>query len=459
MSAIQQFDVIVIGGGSGLTVAYHALQNEHSVALVSDRPNALGGTCVNFGCIPTKTLIQAADVMRTVRSAADFGITLDQSSVGVDFGFIMGNMRSARADNAADVKQWVDEAMTPFYSSAHFVGDKILETKDGQRLSGSKVFIATGARAAVPPIDGIEDAGYWTNEDVLEIKRQPASLIIIGGGYIGAELGHFFSALGTDVTLVNSSPKMLAEDDDVRELFTHEFGKHVKLVTGRAVQARADGQNKSVMVENEHGQTSTVSAEKILLAAGRKPNSDGRALDQTGVDVDGKGAVQVDKTLRTRHPDIYAYGDVIGQAMFKHTSSYEGELAWNNSQGGNQAANYRANPHAVFSYPQIGSVGLREADCRDQGLDYRTARVDYADVAKGKILGAPPGFAKLIVERASDRILGFHMIGPEAANLIHEVVVAMNTDDSKADSIRTSIHTHPSMAELVAAAFAQDSSS
>jgi len=453
MPATQQFDVIVIGGGSGLTAAYYAVQEGRSVALITDRPNALGGTCVNFGCIPTKTLIQSADVMRTVQNAADFGIMLDQASIRVDFPRIMRNMRNARAANAASVRQWVDEAMTPIYSRVRFVGDKLLETEDGRRLTGDKLFIAAGARAAVPPIDGIEAINYWTNETVLELEQQPGSLVIIGGGYIGAELGHFFSALGTDVTVVNGSPKLLAEDDDVRELFTREFGKQVKLVTGQAVRVHTKGNYKTVAVESDSGNETTVTAEQILLATGRQPNSDELALDETGVRTGDRGAVQVDETLRTDHPDIYAYGDIIGQAMFKHTSSYEGELAWRNSQGASEAVNYRANPHAVFSHPQIGAVGLREQDCREQGLDYDTARVNYADVAKGKILGSPPGFAKLIVERGSDRILGFHMIGPDAANLVHEVVVAMNSGDGTASQIRNAIHTHPSLTELVAAVF------
>src|SRR5699024_3534346 len=253
MPATQQFDVIVIGGGSGLTAAYYAVQEGRSVALITDRPNALGGTCVNFGCIPTKTLIQSADVMCTVQNAADFGIMLDQASIRVDFPRIMRNMRNARAANAASVRQWVDEAMTPIYSRVRFVGDKLLETEDGRRLTGDKLFIAAGARAAVPPIDGIEAINYWTNETVLELEQQPGSLVIIGGGYIGAELGHFFSALGTDVTVVNGSPKLLAEDDDVRELFTREFGKQVKLVTGQAVRVHTKGNYKTVAVESDSG--------------------------------------------------------------------------------------------------------------------------------------------------------------------------------------------------------------
>jgi mycothione reductase len=175
--------------------------------------------------------------------------------------------------------------------------------------------------------------------------------------------------------------------------------------------------------------------------------------DKTGVESDDKGWVQVDSHLRTSHPDIYAYGDVIGQAMFKHTSSYEGELAYRNSQGASLDVSYRANPHAVFSDPQIGAVGLTERACQEQRLHYRAFKKDYAGIAKGQIIGSPAGFAKLLVEEGTDRILGFHMVGLQAADLVHEVVVAMSTRESTADLIRKTIHIHPTLPELIRQVF------
>lgn len=454
MPDTQHFDVVVLGGGSALTAAYYARQDGKSVALVTDRPEAMGGTCVNFGCIPTKTLIQSADAMETIRNAESFGLYLDHSSVGVDFGKIMRDMREARAENAGGPRQWVEKSMTPIYSHVRFVDDKLLETSDGRRLTGEKIFIATGARPAVPPIEGLEDSGFWTNEDVLELTEQPRSLIIIGGGYIGAELGYFFSSLGTTVTMINGSPRLLSEDEEVGDLFTREFSRQVNLLVGRAVSVETGSSGKTVVVkgQNEDDRT-TVTAEQILLAAGRQPNTDELALEATGVDCDQAGFVKVDEHLRTSHPDIYAYGDVIGRGMFKHTSSYEGELAYRNSQGGNETVSYRANPHAVFSNPKIGAVGLTEQECRQQGLDYEVIRKDYADVAKGKIIGAPAGFAKLLIERGTDRILGFHMVGPQAPDLVHEVVVAMNEGVGKAQLVRNAIHIHPTLSELIDTVF------
>lgn len=453
MADTQQFDIIVIGGGSGLTAAYHALQDDRSVALVDERPDALGGTCVNFGCIPTKQLIQSAEVMDTIRNAESFGIYLDQAGVQADFGKIMHDMRATRAENTASVSQWVEQSMRPFYSRARFVGDKLLETEDGQCLTADKIFLATGARPAIPGVEGLEETGYLTSTDVLELEKQPQSLLIVGGGYVGAEFGHFFASMGTRVTVIDGSSRLLDEDDEIREVFTREFGRSVDLVTGRAVSAHRDGGTKSVTVVNSDKEHRTLNADEILIAAGRQPNSESLDLPMTGVEVDDKGAVLVDDYLCTRHADIYAYGDIIGRGMFKHTSSYEGGLAYRNSRGANEKVSYRANPHAVFSNPQVGAVGLTERQCRDRGLDYKVARSNYTDTAKGKIIGAQAGFAKLIVDAQSDRILGFHMLGPRAADLVHEVVVAMTAGDGKAEAVRRSIHIHPSLPEVIQEVF------
>ncbi|WP_049780664.1 FAD-dependent oxidoreductase [Nitrosococcus halophilus] len=194
-------------------------------------------------------------------------------------------------------------------------------------------------------------------------------------------------------------------------------------------------------------------ADALLVATGRRPNTEDLALSRTGVETDEKGWVQVDAHLRTTHPDIYAYGDVTGQAMFKHTSSYEGELAYKNSQGANLEISYGANPHAIFSDPQVGSVGLTERACKAKGLRYKAIKKDYAGIAKGQIIGSPPGFAKLLVEEGTDRILGFHMIGPQAADLVHEVVVAMSTREGTAHLIRRTIHIHPTLPELIRQVF------
>lgn len=454
MPATEEFDVVIIGGGSGLTAAYHAERDGKSVALVDAQPDALGGTCVNRGCLPTKGLIQSAQVMKTVREAEAMGIHLDQSSVRADFAGIMRSVREARAKRARGVRSWVDGSFTPFYGRAKFVDDKVIEMDDGRRLTGERIFITTGARPAVPPIAGLDGAGYLTNEGVLELDQQPERLLILGGGYIGCEFAHFFATLGTRVTVVDREGCLLREDQDVRSLFTEELGRKVELLLNTSVsEARRSGNEVSLTIESA-AESRQLTADAVLVATGRRPNTDGLGLDATGVETDEHGWITTDDQFRTTHPDIFAYGDVIGREMFKHTSSYEGEIAYANSQGGDRRASYHANPHAIFSDPEVAAVGLTEAQCEQRGLRYKVAKKNYAKFAKGEIVGSPPGFAKLIVEEETDRILGFHLVGPHAADLIHEVVVAMNAEGGRADLIRRSIHVHPALPELIQSVFA-----
>lgn len=455
MPDLEHFDVAVVGGGSGLTAAHYAVEDGKSVALIDSQPDALGGTCVNRGCIPTKGLAQSANVMRTIREADRFGISMDQASVKADFGRIMRIVRERRAEQAASTREWVEKSMTPFFGRARFVDEKLIEMEDGRRLTAEKIFLAVGARPAIPPIEGVEDAEYLTNESALELGERPRSIVIIGGGYIGCEFGHFFSALGTDVTVVHPHPdRLLSEDEDIGDVFTEAFGQRVMLELGaRAAEIERGEGRVRVRVERE-GREGTIEADAVMIAAGRAPNTDGLVLGRTGVETNEKGWIEVDDRLRTSHADIYAYGDCIGREMFKHTSSYEGELAYRNSQGDDRRVSYRANPHAVFAEPEIGSVGLTERDCRERGLGFEVAKTEYANIAKGEILGSPPGLAKAIVEKGSGRILGFHLVGPHAAILVHEVVVAMSLG-ATAEAIKDAIHVHPSMPELVQKVFKQ----
>lgn len=456
----ERFDVLVLGGGSGLTAAYYAEQDGKSVALVDERPGALGGTCVNRGCIPSKGLIQAAEVLKTIREAGRFGIHLPQDQVRVDFKALTDQVRERRSKGAEGTRGWVDSSFTPFYGHARFVAERTVEvqTEDGpRRVSGGKVFIATGARPAVPPIPGLKDIPYHTNETIFDIEEQPGSIVILGGGYIGVEFGHFFSTLGTDTTVIESLSCLLREDDDVRSVFTKNFQakENVTLLNGtRAVQAIQEDGRVGFLVRKKDSddEPTRVLADAVLVAVGRVPNTDRLDLDAAGVETDERGWIRVDDHLRTTHPDVYAYGDVIGQGMFKHTSSKEGLVAYRNSQGGDRVMDYTANPHAIFSDPQIGSVGLTEAEAREQGLDVTVVKKDYDGVMKGQIVGSPPGLAKLLVEKGTDRILGFHLVGPHAADLVHEVVVAME-NGLPAQAVRDAIHIHPTMPELIHTVF------
>jgi len=388
-----------------------------------------------------------------VRTAGEFGIELDQSSVRPDLARIMRTIRQRRAESAKGVREWVEQSMTPFFGEARFIDDRLIEIDGDRRVRAERVFIASGAKPAIPPLDGLESALYHTNQSLLELDEQPRELLILGGGYIGCEFGHFFASLGTAVTIVDSGDRLLkSEDADVRRVFTEAVGERMSLELGaRGVAVRGVGGGVELDIDRS-GVVSKLRGDALLIATGRAPNSGSLDLDKTGVETDGDGWVRVDERLRTTNPNIFAYGDCIGRAMFKHTSSYEGELAYRNAMGDSREVDYTANPHAVFAEPEIGSVGLTERECRERGLKCKTAQVGYDGVAKGQILGSPPGLAKAIVEEGSGRILGFHMAGPHSAILIHEIVALMSKGGTAAD-VRGMIHVHPSIPELVEKVF------
>jgi len=450
---VQHFDVAIIGGGSGLTAATFALEDGKSVALIDARPDALGGTCVNRGCLPTKQLIQTAGAMEAIRRAGNFGVSVDVGGATVDFPGIMEAMRAKRRERAAGVRKWVESEMTPFYGRATFVDDRVIEMDSGERIRVERVFLAVGASPAIPPIEGLDGVDYLTNRSVLELTEQPKRLVILGGGYIGCEFAHFFHGIGTEVVLIDTSEHcLLKEDHEVSELFTRGLGKRVELCMGsRAVGVRRAGTGVELTVRGTGGER-TIAGDALLIATGRTPNTKGLGLEATGVEVDERGWVRVDDHLRTANANVYAYGDCIGREMFKHTSSYDGELAYRTSQRADRAVDYRANPHAVFTDPELASVGLTERACSEQGLDYRAATVPYAGIAKGEIIGSPPGLAKAVVEAGTGRILGMHLAGPHSAILIQEVVIAM-AHGLTAQAICDAIHIHPSMPELIQTVF------
>jgi len=452
----QHFDVVVLGGGSGLSAAHYAELDGKRIALIDERPDALGGTCVNRGCIPTKGLIQAAERYRSLQELEAFGIEVPLGQVKVDLKRVFETVRKRRAEGASGAKGWVDGSFTPFYGKARFVGPKQVEvaTADGPALvTGDTIFITTGARPFVPPIPGIKDTPHWTNEDIFELDDVPKSLLVLGGGYIGAEFAHFFSAFGTDVTIVEMFESLMPEDHDVKALYQQEASRRMRLLEHtKAVEAFSEGGRPGLVVETPDGKQERLVADALLVAVGRSPNTDGLGLEVAGIDVNERGWIRVDDHLRTTAKDVYAYGDVIGQGMFKHTSSYEGRLAYENSQGAKRVMDYQANPHAVFVEPQIAGVGLTEQEAIDQGLAHKVVKKHYKQVMKGQIIGGPEGLAKLIVEEHTDRILGFHMAGPGAADLIHEVVLAM-ANGLTAQAVRDTIHIHPTMPELILSVF------
>lgn len=446
---MKQYDSIVIGSGVGMEVVVEAANNGDKVALVDKGP--LGGTCPNLGCIPSKILIFAADRVAEIQESRKLGIEAEVKRI--DFRALMNRMRRGIREREATVREGLQESNNlDFYEGeGHFVRDYVLEV-NGEEIEGEKIFIACGARPGIPPIKGLNGVEYLTNETALRLKGCPESLIIVGGGYVGVEYAHFFAAMGAKVTLLEMADRLVAgEEPEISELLQTSLSRRMKVLTGVKVAEvkRRSGKVTVSLESRREGRKRSFTAEQIMIAAGRQSNADTLKPENTGVEVDEKGFIKVDEHFETTRKNIYVIGDANGKYMFTHAGDREAEIvAQNVFHGRSWTMNYNACPHAIYSFPQIASVGMTEQQARDAGYKLLVGRPGYMDVAKGEAMMESEGFAKVILDRDTADILGFHIIGPYAPMLIQEVVNAMAMG-SGVDELNEGIHIHPAMSELI----------
>ncbi len=451
---MKEYDVIVIGAGSGLSLAYKALSENLTVALVAREH--LGGTCMNVGCVPSKTLLYVADTAMQIRQAERLGIHAALTSM--DFPSIMRRMRETRKKGVDFIRS--DLAEMPnlnFYETeGRFIDDYTMET-GAEKIRGKKIFIASGARPAIPPISGLPDVPYLTNESVLELERLPESIVIIGGSYVGVEYAHFFAGMGAEVTVVEYNDRLVSfEEPEISDLLERSLEKRMKIYTGHeALSAARDSNGASVTVRDRRtGEERRIRGQAVLIAAGRTSNADRLNLEKTGVTLTRTGFIDVNDYLETSKPGIWAIGDATGKGMFTHAADHAMGIAWHNARHENKRTmNFDAVPHAVFTMPQIASVGMTEAQA-SQRHDILVGRARYADTAQSDVRMESQGFAKAIVEKGTERILGFHIIGPDAAILIQEVVQVV-TKKASYKAIIEAMHVFPALTELIPETFSR----
>jgi dihydrolipoamide dehydrogenase len=452
---MEKFDVIVIGSGSGMKVVWSALLEGLKVALVEKGP--LGGTCLNNGCIPSKVMIYPADVVSTLADARSVGI---EGAVNkVDFSLIMRRVWDIIERERRGTEEEVEsqENLTWYKETAEFVGDYTLRV-GGETIMAPKICIATGSRPGVPPVPGLKESGYLNNVTLLGLKKLPPSMIIIGAGYIGCEYGHCFSALGTKVTLIGRHPVVLDDEDpEISAIVTKVLSRDLAFAANHdADHVELEGDKKVVYAKDvKSGRVERFEADEILVATGRVPNADLLRPDATGVEADRKGWVRVDKYLETTRHGIYALGDATGRYMFKHTANYEaGVVSDNMLRNKKRIFDTHAVPHAVFTHPQVGSVGMTEAEAIKSGKNILVGRASYADTAKGYAMGGVEGLVKVVVENGTNKILGCSIVGPEAPILVQQVVFLMNADREDMTPLERSQVIHPALSEVLANAFA-----
>jgi len=445
---VKKYDVIVVGSGCGMIIAEEATAHGLKVALVDKGP--LGGTCLNLGCIPSKILIKAADRMVEIQEAPKLGIKVEVSNV--DFSAIMKRMRKSIKEGQKHIRDGIlaAENLDFYQGEGHFITDYTLEV-DGERIRGEKIFLASGSRPFIPPIKGVDTIDYLTNESVLQLKERPDSLIIVGGGYVSVEYGHFFAAMGTKVTILEMADRLvLAEEPEISELLKDKLSERMDVHTNAQVaEVKKKGDSVAAVIgDQSSGEKKELTAQKILMAVGRRSNADLLKVSNTGVETDQRGFIKVNEQLETSPKNIFAIGDANGQQMFTHVANREAALvAHNVLHGANLKMDYSAAPHAVYSHPQIASVGLTEENAR-KTHKVLIGRTRYLDVAQGEAMMEREGFAKAIVEKESGNLLGFHIIGPYAPLLIQEVINAM-TSDGQVEEIQEGMHIHPALSELI----------
>lgn len=455
---IKTYDLIIIGSGSGANILGEAIAHGLNVALVDKGP--LGGTCLNVGCIPSKMLIYPAYCVVEIQEAGKLGIAAEVRHI--DFRSIMERMRRTVEHARNHIRKGLEDPKDfSFYEGeAFFTGDYTLDV-NGKQIKGNKIIIASGARPFIPDIKGIKDADYLTNESVLGLVDPPQSIIIIGGGYIAVEYAHFFAAMGTKVFLIQRNKRLVPEEEpEISELLQRALSRRMHVHTStEAVEVKKKGAEYLVYARGPEGAIREFHAEKIMIAAGRRSNADTLRVENTGVKTDSRGYIEVNEFFETSKKNIWAFGDIIGKKMFKHVANREAGLVWHNVAHGREGKkarlDYNTAPHAVFSWPEIASVGLTEMEARSlfPEQEIMIGRARYSEVAWGEAMMEEEAFAKAIVARENGKILGFHIIGPHASILIQEVINAM-ANEQPAWTLGRSMHIHPALSEVVLAALA-----
>ena len=446
---MRTYDVIVIGSGGGTKLVGPAVDAGLKVALIEK--DRVGGTCLNRGCIPSKMLIYPAEIAEMVRQAARFGLH-NTGAADADMGAIVRRINAAIDGQSASLRNlYAKHPGVDFYPyKARFAGAHVLEV-NGERLTADRIFVAVGARPQIPDIPGLAGTPYMTSTEALRNETLPRSLVVVGAGYIAAELGYAYGAFGTDVHFVVRSRFLRGEDRAVSDEFERLFSRVHTVHKGFTLQSVAHGAGGfTIELSGPADARRTLHADALLLATGVVPDTDGLGLDAAGVETDGGGYIRVDDRLRTTAEGVYALGDCIGRYFYRHTVNSEGEYLARSAilVATDAPLDYGPVPRAIFTHPQIAAVGQTEEEARAAGADYVVGQAAYAESTPGMARMAEHGFVKILVERESRRLLGCHIIGSEASDMIHILVVTMKMKGGL-DDLLDLIFVHPALPEVV----------
>jgi len=456
---MKEYDLIVIGTGSAMDIVNAAIGGNPKIKIAVIDKDEAGGICLTRGCIPSKILIYSAELVRNIEGAGEFG--LDVQLRKIDFSKVMERMRRLIYADINAIREGLSHSKNVDYypTVAEFTAPYTMKVGN-ETITAKMIILGTGSKPTIPPIKGLENAGYLTSDTILKLNQLPKSVAVVGGGYIAAEYGHFLSAMGSEVTVIGRNPQFLSgEEPEVSVLAKKELGEYMKILTNVEVneaEKTVEGMKRLVGVDRKTGKRIEIKAEEILIATGRGPNTDVLHPERGGIKIDKEGWIVVNEFLETSQPNVWALGDADGKYLFKHVANHESLVVYLNAILKHKVkVDYHAVPHAVFTYPEIASVGLGEKEAiesyGEKGILIGIHR--YQDTAKGEAMGIENGFVKVIVQKESLKILGAHIIGPYASVLIQEVVNLMYTSDQSASPIIRGMHIHPALSEVVDKAF------
>jgi mycothione reductase len=454
---VPHYDLVIVGTGSGNSILGPAFAGKKTAIV---EKGTFGGTCLNVGCIPTKMFVYAADVAYTPSHSAKYGV--DEELKGVRWrdvrDRVFGRIDPIAVGGAEYRRSHDDNKNVDVYEgTARFTGPKELRVSfsDGRPdevLTADKFVLAAGGRPVIPDIAGLDTVDYHTSDTVMRLDELPERIVILGGGYIAAEFAHVFASFGVQVTLVNRSARLLrSEDEDVSERFTELASERFDVrLERKTVRARKTDSGVALDLEGPQG-AETVEADVLLIATGRKPNSDLLDVAATGVTTMDSGHVVVDDHQETAVEGIYALGDLSSPHELKHVANHEARVVQHNLLHPDEriTTDHRFVPHAVFTHPQVASVGLTEQKAREQGVSYVTSKQDYAGIAYGWAMEDTTGFAKLLADPATGKLLGAHIIGPQASSVIQPLIQAMSFGLDARAMARGQYWIHPAMPELI----------
>lgn len=443
---MKKYNIIVIGSGGAAKITSPAAQLGYKVACIEK--DALGGTCLNRGCIPSKMLIHPADVAIQIRQAHRFGIH-NNPDFSVDFAKLVTRIsNTVDQDSASIAAGYAKNPNIDFYhAQAKFISNKVIEV-NGEQLTADKIFIGVGTRPQIPNIPGLKDTPFMTSTEALRNTKLPKKMIVIGAGYIATELAHAYQALGAETHILVRSRLLRKEDSQVSEEFTRVFSRYHHLYLG-AIPRRVDYRDGQFTVTFADG-SGVITADALLIATGVIPNTDTLDLQNTNIQLNENGFVKVTDHLETTVKGIYALGDCIGRYFYRHSVNFEGEYLFRTlfTQPSDEPIQYPPIPHAIFTHPQVAGVGKTEDELKQEGIDYVAGLNPYKSSAMGMALLSDYGFCKILIERSTHKILGAHIVGEEASDMIHVLIAFMNKQGTLEDLLNM-VYIHPALPEIV----------